>query len=709
MIYNYGSEELCKKFLFAVFIQSQVQEKPLPQDLITDRMAGLSGEQFSTELLRVIKEYNYKAKWKTFKNKNIWDLPFPFIIRYENTFLVMLRYSDDKLTAFNIDEKRIVTIPVKNISWDNVAFFMIPKFTLKELPQKFNLHWFFPVFWKFRRFFYEVMVASCVLQIFTLITPLFTQVIIDKVLVHKGVSTLDVLMAGLLVIGIFQMILGYLRTYIFTIMTNKVDVILGARLYDHIVGLPMRYFESRKVGETVARVKELETIRSFIGSSSLILLLDTAFCIIFIIAMYWYSPKLCLVALSMLPFMVLLNLIATPIFRERIQKMFEANAENQSFLVESVTGAATVKTLALERKFTRKWEDLLGTYVKKSFDVNNVANIANSIGGFLQQASTLLILWFGAHMVMDGALSVGQLVAFQMLSGQVFSPVLRLVNTWQQFQQVRVSIERIGDIMNIPKESGLQGEVSVIKQGEVYFDKVTFRYDPESEPAVKNISLKIAPGVMVGIVGPSGSGKSTLMKLLQRLYIPESGRILVDGTDISKLDPSAYRRQIGTVLQENYLFAGTVRDNISIARPNVTEDEIKMVSKMADADDFITSLKDGYNTVIGERGDSLSGGQRQKIAIARALLMDPKILVFDEATSALDALSEKEVLNTILRIRQNRTLLMISHRLASVRNADIILVMSNGRVVEYGTHEQLMDKKGLYRFMYEQQEGNHDR
>lgn len=698
-----------EQFLKAVLVQSQLADSPIEESVLRDKLAGVAPEQWHLELLRILKEFEFKAKWLSYKpeEKSIAELSLPFIVRLNGSFVVVMKRSDKQILAFSTEQNRPVVVPLEEFQqqWDGYAFFMTPKLKLNKLPKRFNLQWFLPVFWKFKRFFYEVLAASFLLQVFTLITPLFTQVIIDKVLVHKGLSTLDVLMTGLIIIAVFQMVLGYLRTYIFTVLTNKVDVVLGARLYNHIVSLPLRYFESRRVGETVARVKELETIRSFISGSSLVLIIDTSFCFIFIIAMFWYSPLLCLVAIALIPFMVLLNLIATPIYRKRIQTKFEANAESQSFLVESVTGASTVKALALEQKFSRRWEDLLGHYVKTSFDVNNVANVANSLGGFLQHLSTLLILWVGAHQVMAGKLSVGQLVAFQMLAGQVSGPVLRLVSVWQQFQQTRISIDRIGDIMNLPKESDGRGEMSPIRQGEIFFEKVSFRYNPDEPQAVKNINVKLAPGVMVGIVGPSGSGKSTLVKLLQRMYDLEEGRIFVDNIDISKYNPTAYRRQIGTVLQENYLFCGTVRENIAIGRPGATMEEVERAARMSGAHDFIVQMKAGYDTVIGERGDSLSGGQRQKIAISRAMLVNPRILIFDEATSALDALSEKEVLEAIQKVRKNRTVLMIAHRLAAVQKADVILVMNKGMIVEYGNHEQLMKRNGMYATMYREQEG----
>lgn len=706
--FDFSQENSKQLFLASVILSAQVLEKHLDAPNLESKIAGLPEEKWSWELLKALQEFGFKAKWKTYKDDvKLIELPMPCIIQQGESFLVLLRHNQEEILAFDMLAKKPVKLVAKEAqeAWNKQVFLIAAKIKLTELPSHFGLGWFLPAFWQFKRFFYEVLVASCLLQIFMLITPLFTQVIIDKVLVHKGLSTLDVLMIGLVFIAIFQMILGYLRTYIFATLTNKVDVILGSRLYSHIVSLPIRYFESHRVGETIARVKELENIRQFVSGSSLVLIIDTAFCFIFILAMFWYNKLLCLVALALIPFMVLLNVIATPIYRKRIGEKFEAGAESQSFLVESITGAATVKTLALEQHFTHRWDDLLGHYVKTSFNVVNIANVANSIGSFLQQLSTFLILWVGARLVMANELSVGQLVAFQMLSGQVSGPILRLVGVWQQFQQVRISIERIGDILNLEPEGAGRSEKTSFRSGELFFDKVFFRYNVDEPQVIKGISLKIAPGMTVGIVGPSGSGKSTFAKLLQGLYDPEEGRILVDNVDISTYTPSAYRHQIGTVLQENFLFCGTVRENIGIAKPGASDEEIRRAAELSGAHEFIMKMKKGYDTIIGERGDSLSGGQRQKLAISRALLLNPKILILDEATSALDALSEKEVMTHVQKLRGSRTILMIAHRLSTVRNTDVILVMKDGHIVEHGNHAELLQKNGLYAQMYREQEG----
>lgn len=696
-------------FLRAVLIATKFMRIPLDIGKIQQELSLSNTADWSMELLRALKNAGFRAKWKEYSTtKEIDDIPKPFIVKNTSGEIgVVVRTEAKKVVFYNAKTAQPETMGEEEFreKWDGVVFLIKTQLKLDNLKHKFGLTWFLPVFWQFRKYFREVLMASCFIQIFALVSPLFTQVIIDKVLVHKGFSTLNVLAMGLAIIAVFQMILGFLRTHIFTTLTNKVDVILGARLYKHIVSLPLRYFENRRVGETVARVKELENIRQFVSGSSLILIIDTIFGIIFIIAMCWYSLKLSAVALALIPFMIMLNMIITPIYRQKLDEKFAAGALNQSFLVESITGMTTVKTLALEQQFMNKWENLLGSYVKKSFNVYNVANIANNIGGFFQQISVLLILWVGAHLVISNELSVGQLVAFQMLAGQVNGPILRLVGVWQQFQQTRVSIERIGDIMNTPIEKQSSGEQVEISAGEICLEKISFKYQFDGLAVLQDINLKISAGTMVGIVGPSGSGKSTLVKIIQRLYEPDNGRVLVEGVDINNYSPSEYRKKIGTVLQDNLLFQGTIAENIAVSKPYASMEEIIQVAKLSGAHDFIIQMPQGYETVICERGDSLSGGQRQKIAISRALMGNPKILIFDEATSALDALSEREVMKQIEKLRQGHTLLIITHRLVNVKNCDLIFVMDKGEVCEQGKHQELLNLRGIYHQMYQQQEG----
>ncbi len=569
----------------------------------------------------------------------------------------------------------------------------------------FGLKWFIPAIWKYRKPLSEVLIASLVLQIFGLITPIFTQVVIDKVLVHKGLTTLDVLAIGLITIAIFESVLSILRTYVFTHTTSKIDVTLSTRLFRHLLALPLRYFEVRRVGDTVARVRELENIRHFLTGAPLTSVLDVMFMAVFIAVMFFYSTTLTLVALAALPFFAGLSALVTPMLRHRLDERFNRGADAQSYLVEAVSGVQTVKSFALEPELQKKWEGLLSSYIKASFKTYKLSGAAGAIGQFINRASYLLILWFGAHLVMDGKLTVGQLIAFQMLSGRVSDPVLRLVQMWQEFQQAGLSIKRLGDILNTKPEPAMnptKARLPAIK-GHIRFEGVRFRYRVDGSEVLRNISFEIQPGMTVGIVGRSGSGKSTLAKLIQRLYIPESGRILIDGVDIGLADPSWLRRQIGVVLQENFLFNGSVRDNIAIHYPSANMSDIIRTAQLAGAHDFTLELPEGYDTMVGEKGTALSGGQRQRIAIARALLMSPRLLIFDEATSALDYESERIIQNNMLKICHGRTVIIIAHRLSTLRHANRILVIDRGGLIETGGHEELIAKKGLYHYLYSQQ------
>jgi subfamily B ATP-binding cassette protein HlyB/CyaB len=665
------------------------------------------------DLLRAAKELGLKAKQTRTLAAKLAKLSLPAIIQLTNgQYSVIVKADAERVLVFDPYKERPLALTYENLAsaWTGAVILLTRRFSLANLEQEFNFSWFIPVIVKFKRFFSEVLVTSFFLQSFGLITPLFTQVIIDKVLIHKGVTTLDILAIGLLMMNVFEGILGILRTYLFSHTTNRVDVILGAKLFNHMLALPLKYFEIRRVGDTVARVRELENIRQFLTGSALTVVLDLFFATVFIIAMIFYSVQLSLITLASLPFFLGLSIFVTPIFKRRLNHKFACGAEVQSYLVESITGIHTVKSLAIEPQLNRKWEGILANYVKASFNTTLLGNMAGNTAQFIQKAANLAILWFGAHLVMDGKLTVGQLIAFQMLAGRVTDPVLRLANLWQDFQQVRLSVERLGDVLNCPREPAFNPNRTLLPplKGHVTLDNLAFRYRIDGPLVLDDISLQIESGTTVGIVGRSGSGKSTLTKLIQRLYIPERGRVLIDGIDLAQVEPAWLRRQIGVVLQENFLFNGSVRDNIAAVEPGASMEKIVQSAKLAGAHEFILELPEGYDTGVGERGTSLSGGQRQRIAIARTLLSNPRILIFDEATSALDYQSERIIQDNLQQICQGRTVFIIAHRLSTVRNADLIVVVEKGRIVEKGSHEQLMRQKGAYCRLYSQQEGKHE-
>ncbi|MGH1352764.1 MAG: type I secretion system permease/ATPase, partial [Methyloligellaceae bacterium] len=547
--------------------------------------------------------------------------------------------------------------------------------------------------------------ATLFVQILVLLTPFIFQVVIDKVLVHHGMKTLHVVILGLVLVALFQIILSALRTYVTTHTASKVDVTLGSKLFRHLMALPISYFESHQAGQSVARIRELENVRAFLTGSALTLCMDFMFIGIFLLVMWLYSWELTLIVMVSLPVYLLIWLTITPLLRHRIEEKFARSAENETFLVESITGVETLKSMALEPQMQRRWEDQLAGYTSASFAATKVSNIASHFALFVYATVIATVLWYGAQLVVEGSITAGQLIAFIMLTACVSTPILKLTDIWQDFQQLRVSVSRLGDILNMPPEADHETTRSTLKEleGSIFFENVTFRYGPGEPEILSNISIDVQAGEIIGIAGPSGSGKSTLVKLLQRLHVPESGRIMVDGVDIAMTNPRWLRRQIGIVLQENILFNRTVRENIALANPGMDFEEVIKAAKLAGAHDFIIKLPKGYDTVLVERGANLSGGQRQRVAIARALATDPKILIFDEATSALDYVSEYVIEQNMDDIAKGRTVFIVSHRLPAIRKASRIITIEQGRITEEGTHKELMRNNGRYAQLYKLQ------
>lgn len=672
---------------------------------------GESGKSASEQdIVRAARYLKLKAKPISSDWDALQKVQLPAIGQHEDGhFFIIAKMAEDKVLVQDPLEKRPLALPKELFekSWSGRLILVTKRSLLPGESGKFDFSWFIPAILKYRKHLGEVLIASFFIQLFALITPLFFQVIIDKVLVHRGLTTLDVLAFGLLVVSIFDVVLNGLRTYLFAHTTNRVDVGLGAQLFQHLVQLPIAYFKARRVGDTVARVRELDTIRNFITGSSLTLVIDLFFTLIFFAVLYFYSPTLTWIVLGSIPFYVLLSIFITPVLRSRLDEKFRRSAENQAFLVESITGVETLKAMAVEPQMQRRWEEQLAAYVAASFRASNLNNIANQVAGLVNKVVTVMILWVGATLVIKGDLSVGQLIAFNMIAGRVSQPILRLVQLWQDFQQAGISVQRLGDVLNTPTEPGHDPNRTTLPdlKGQVRFEHVTFRYSHDRPEVLKDIELDVSPGEIIGIVGRSGSGKSTLTKLAQRFYIPESGRVLIDGIDIALVQPAWLRRQVGVVLQESFLFNRSVKDNIALTDPGAPLEKVMRAAELAGAHEFIVELPEGYDTQVGEQAGTLSGGQKQRLAIARALLNDPRILIFDEATSALDYESERIVQDNMKAICHNRTVFVIAHRLSTVRNADRIIVLDQGRIIEQGSHHELLALGGHYATLHQYQVG----
>ncbi len=636
-------------------------------------------------------------------------LPLPALTIQDGQPVILWEKKNDHfIVSKPIEGKKILPIDsfISKGNEKTMQFLFIEKTNLSPT-SKFGIKFFIPFLRKYRYSLVQVVLASFFVQLLALFNPLLIQQIIDSVINQGSLRSLNILGILLLSMAFFQALLGSLRTFLFSDTTNRIDISLGKRIIHHLFRLPLSYFSRKQVGEVSSRISELEKIRNFLTGTALTVLLDSLFSVIYILIMFRYSPKLTFYTLSVIPFFIILTVIVSPIIKQQLQNQAEANAKVNSHLVETISGIETIKGQGAEVQSEWRWEKLYGKQINSSFLNTITSTTASSIANFLQQISGLIVIWVGASLVLEGKLSLGQLIAFRILSSYVTNPLLRISSIWQNFQEISISLNRLSDIVDHPDEIEINGELlpplPPIK-GDIKFEAVNFSFGRTKELQIKDVNLKVSSGKFIGIVGSSGSGKSTLLKLLMRFYDISGGIIKVDNYDISKFDLYSLRTQIGIVAQESLLFEGTVQSNIAINKPYASFEEILNASKLACADEFIQNLNNGYSTKISEKGSELSGGQRQRIAIARMIVSNPNLIILDEATSALDVDTEKRVLKNLINIFDKKTILFISHRLNSLINADKILVMHNGLLVEEGRHQELIKKKGRYATLVKQQD-----
>jgi ATP-binding cassette, subfamily B, bacterial HlyB/CyaB len=668
---------------------------------------GLPTEIFAeSDLLLAAKALGLKTRAVNLSLERLAHTPLPCLaLQADGRHYVIASADADKALIFDpsVGENQIVPLDQLKERFDGRGILFASRASLAGELARFDFSWFIPAVVKYRRLLLEVFGISLALQLFALTTPLFFQVVVDKVLVNDSRATLEVIGIAYIVSSVFEVVLSGLRTYVFSHTTNRIDVELGAKLFRHLLALPVNYFGARRVGDTVARVRELENIRNFLTGQTLTAVIDVLFSVVFLGVMLLYSWQLTLLVTLSLPVYGVISAVLVPPLRSRLDDKFLRGADNQAFLVETVTGIESVKSMAVEPQFTHHWDKQLASYVTAGFRVTVLSNLGQQLIQLVGKLVNVGILWWGAQLVITGHLTVGQLVAFNMLAGRVSGPILRLAQLWQDFQQIGISMLRLGDILNTRTEVVQNRQALPRLQGRISFEHVNFRYQPAGPLVLSDVSLDIEPGEIVGVVGRSGSGKSTLTKLLQRLYLPEAGRIRIDGVDLGMADPVWLRNQIGVVLQENLLFNRSIRDNIALTQPAIHLDVVIQAAKLAGAHEFISELPEGYDTQVGEQGANLSGGQRQRIAIARALVSNPRILIFDEATSALDYESERIIQENMQAICRGRTVVIIAHRLSAVRIANRIVALDRGRIVEEGSHADLVSSDGYYAGMVRMQ------
>ncbi|PTO85693.1 type I secretion system permease/ATPase [Vibrio splendidus] len=669
---------------------------------------GVNHSNLSDMQIREAADYiGLKSQVTKVKSNELDTLPLPVLIEIDNSWKVLTKSADGSSLLYDpttqLDQQSELSLS-SQLSMYKVMLVADERLSNKEV--KFGLSWFAPSIWRQKSQMRDVFFYAIALQIFALVSPLLFQNVIDKVLVGRSLSSLHVLAMAMLALAIAEPAYSYLRNTVFGHLASQVNAELSGRLYRHLVGLPLTYFKQRQTGQIIARVREMAQIRQFLTGSTLMLVLDLIFVAVFIAVMFHYASTLTWLVIGSLIIYFLLWLIAGPLIRKKVESEYESDADATTFLTEAVTGIETIKTTATEHRFLHQWQRILSQQLKRSFDAQKSGLIAGQSIALIQKLTAALLLWWGVSAVLNGELTPGELVAFNMLAGHVTQPVLRLAQIWQDFQHTLIALKRVGDILDEPKENSKQGLASVPElNGGIEFHNIRFRYHEDAPEVLANLSLEIKPGQFIGITGPSGSGKSTITRLLQRLYVPQHGQVLVDGMDLAIADPISLRRNMSVVLQDSILFSGSVADNIRLSKPQASDEEMRHAAQLAGALEFIEELPHGFDQPVGEKGSSLSGGQRQRVALARALLVNPRILLLDEATSALDYNSEAAIMSNMDEICRGRTVISIAHRLNTLRHADNILVLDKGQVCENGTHDELVEKEGLYAKLWKQQIG----
>jgi len=702
--------------LFCVAVIAGLYGNPFSLEQLKHHFGTVTGGSPSLQLARIFKELDIRATVVEKDAGRLAAAHFPVVAELQSgEFVVLAKYrkENEAVLVQRAGAQQAVWTEQgtlrRELSGRLILLKKNPGKAGVGVQQDFGLRWFLRASAKYWSILRDCVLASMFVQVFALLSPLVFMIVIDKVLNNNSLSTLDVLVFALVVVAVFEIALNGLRTYLLSHTANRIDLMLGIQLFKHLLTLPLSYFENRQVGDTIARMRELENVRQFITGSGLMLFLDLFFLVVFLGVMFLFSPFLSLIVLAALPFLFGVSLVITPFLRDRLEDKYTSNAHNQSFLVETIAGIETIKATAAEPRIREKWEERLAHHVKNGFKSGHMANLISQSTTVISKVLSVLLLWFGAKEVLCGNLTVGQLIAFNMLSSRVIAPILRLSQIWKEFQQVKISVARIGDIFTCAGEPGFdpQRVTPPAIAGNVIFDRVSFKYKSDGLEVLSDVSFSVAAGEVVGIVGSTGSGKTTVAKLLQRLYVPVRGRVLIDGVDLAVADASWLRRQIGVVIQDGVLFNSSIRDNITLNIPDLEIEAVIEAAKLAGAHDFIMELPHGYDTPVGERGTQLSTGQRQRLAIARALAVNPRMLILDEATSALDYESEMTIQQNMKKICAGRTVFIIAHRLSTIRHADRIITLERGRVVEDDSPAALLAAGGRYATLHTIQEGSY--